>query len=43
MDIMGIRAGLRSGSELQALASNLPVVRELLKGDAIARVKDASK
>jgi enoyl-CoA hydratase len=43
MEIMGIRTGLRSGSELQALASQLPAVRKLLEGDAIARVKEAGK
>jgi enoyl-CoA hydratase len=41
MDIMGIRAGLRSGSELQALASRLPAVQALLRGDATQAVKDA--
>jgi enoyl-CoA hydratase len=43
MEIMGIRTGLRAGSELQALAAQLPSVRALLRGDAIASVKDAAK
>ncbi len=42
MEIMGIRTGVRAGSELQAIASNLPVVRALLEGDAVAGVKKAS-
>jgi len=42
MEIMGIRAGLRAGSELQALASKLPAVRALLAGDASASVKQAA-
>jgi enoyl-CoA hydratase len=43
MDIMGIRAGLRAGSELQALASNLPAVQALLTGgDPSATVKQAA-
>jgi enoyl-CoA hydratase len=43
MEIMGIRTGLRAGSELQALASNLPAVQELLKGNAIDSVREAAK
>ena len=43
MEIMGIRAGLRAGSELQALASQLPAVQALLRGDAIASVKHAAE
>jgi enoyl-CoA hydratase len=43
MEIMGIRTGLRAGSELQALASNLPVVRALLEGDATAAVKGVAE
>jgi enoyl-CoA hydratase len=43
MEIMGIRTGLRAGSELQALASNLPAVQELLKGNAIDTVKGAAR
>jgi enoyl-CoA hydratase len=43
MEIMGIRTGLRAGSELQGLAAQLPSVRELLRGDAIASVKDAAR
>jgi hypothetical protein len=43
MEIMGIRTGLRAGSELQALAAQLPSVRALLRGDAIASVKDAAQ
>jgi enoyl-CoA hydratase len=43
MEIMGIRTGVRAGSELQGLAAQLPAVRALLKGDAIAAVKDASQ
>jgi enoyl-CoA hydratase len=42
MEIMGIRTGLRAGSELQALASQLPSVRALLAGDAVDAVKKAS-
>jgi enoyl-CoA hydratase len=42
MEIMGIRTGLRAGSELQALASNLPSVRALLAGDALSSVKNAA-
>jgi enoyl-CoA hydratase/carnithine racemase len=42
MEIMGIRAGIRAGSELQALASNLPAVKALLAGgDAVGSVKQA--
>ena len=42
MEIMGIRAGIRAGSELQALASNLPSAKALLAGgDAVASVKEA--
>ena len=41
MEVMGIRTALRSGSELQALASNLPAVQALLAGDPIATVKGA--
>jgi enoyl-CoA hydratase len=44
MEIMGIRTGIRAGSELQALASNLPAVRALLAGgDAVASVKQATE
>jgi len=43
MEIMGIRTGLRAGSELQALASQLPAVQALLRGDAIASVKRAAE
>ncbi len=43
MEIMGIRTGLRAGSELQALASNLPAVQALLQGNAIDSVKEAAK
>jgi len=42
MEIMGIRTGIRAGSELQAIASNLPSVRALLAGDALASVKQAA-
>lgn len=42
MEVMGIRTALRSGSELQALASSLPEVRALLAGDPVARVKGAA-
>lgn len=43
MEIMGIRTGIRAGSELQGLASQLPVVQALLQGgDAVASVKRAS-
>jgi enoyl-CoA hydratase len=44
MEIMGIRTGLREGSELQALASQLPSTKALLAGgNPIASVKDAGK
>jgi len=42
MEIMGIRTGLRAGSELQGLASKLPAVQALLAGDAVASVKQAA-
>jgi enoyl-CoA hydratase len=42
MEIMGIRTGIRAGSELQGLASKLPVVQALLQGDAVASVKQAA-
>ncbi|HWS45246.1 MAG TPA: enoyl-CoA hydratase-related protein [Acidimicrobiia bacterium] len=42
MEIMGIRTGLRAGSELQALAARLPSVQALLAGDAVASVKRAA-
>jgi enoyl-CoA hydratase len=42
MEIMGIRTGLRAGSELQGLASKLPAVQALLAGDAVASVKRAA-
>lgn len=43
MEIMGIRTGIRAGSELQGLASNLPAVQALLTGgDASASVKQAA-
>jgi enoyl-CoA hydratase len=42
MEVMGIRTALRSGSELQALASSLPEVRAMLAGDPVARVKGAA-
>ena len=43
MEIMGIRTGIRAGSELQAIASNLPVVQALLAGgDAVSSVKRAA-
>ncbi len=42
MEIMGIRTGVRAGSELQAIASRLPAVQALLAGDAIASVKQAT-
>ena len=42
MEIMGIRTGLRAGSELQGLASKLPAVQALLAGDAVASVKNAA-
>jgi len=43
MEIMGIRTGLRAGSELQGLASKLPAVQALLQGDAMASVKEATR
>ena len=44
MEIMGIRTGLRAGSELQALASQLPSTRAVLAGgNPIASVKNASR
>jgi len=42
MEIMGIRTGIRAGSELQGLASRLPAVQALLAGDALATVKQAA-
>ena len=42
MEIMGIRTGLRAGSELQGLATKLPAVQALLAGDAVASVKQAA-
>jgi enoyl-CoA hydratase len=42
MEIMGIRTGLRAGSELQALASNLPAVQALLQGNPIDSVREAA-
>jgi enoyl-CoA hydratase len=42
MEIMGIRTGIRAGSELQGLASKLPAVQALLAGDAVASVKQAA-
>jgi enoyl-CoA hydratase len=42
MEIMGIRTGLRAGSELQGLAAKLPAVQALLAGDAVASVKQAA-
>jgi enoyl-CoA hydratase len=42
MEIMGIRTGLRAGSELQGLASKLPAVQALLAGDAVESVKQAT-
>ena len=43
MEIMGIRTGIRAGSELQGLASRLPVVQALLAGgDAVSSVKKAA-
>jgi len=41
MEIMGIRTALRSGSELQALASQLPSSRAVIAGDPIQSVRDA--
>ncbi len=43
MEIMGIRTGLRAGSELQALASSLPSSQARIQGNAIASVKDAAR
>ena len=44
MEIMGIRTGLREGSELQALASTLPSTQAILAGgNPIATVKDANQ
>jgi enoyl-CoA hydratase len=43
MEIMGIRTGLRAGSELQALASSLPSSQAMVQGDAIASVKNAAQ
>jgi enoyl-CoA hydratase len=43
MEVMGIRTALRAGSELQALASQLPSTRKLLEGDAVQTVKDAAR
>jgi enoyl-CoA hydratase len=43
MEIMGIRTGIRAGSELQGLASKLPAVQALLAGgDAVGSVKQAA-
>jgi enoyl-CoA hydratase len=42
MEIMGIRTGIRAGSELQGLASKLPAVQALLAGDPVASVKQAA-
>jgi len=42
MEIMGIRTGIRAGSELQGLAAKLPAVQALLQGDAVASVKQAT-
>ncbi len=42
MEIMGIRTGLRAGSELQAIASKLPAVQALLAGDPVTSVKQAA-
>jgi hypothetical protein len=42
MEIMGIRTGIRAGSELQGLASKLPAVQALLAGDPISSVKQAA-
>ncbi len=43
MEIMGIRTGIRAGSELQGLASTLPSVQALLAGgDAVSTVKQAA-
>ncbi len=43
MEIMGIRTGVRAGSELQGLASKLPAVKALLAGDATSSVKQATQ
>jgi len=43
MEIMGIREGVRAGSELQALASQLPSTKAMLEGDPVAQVKAAGK
>jgi enoyl-CoA hydratase len=43
MEIMGIRTALRAGSELQALASQLPSTRAVLEGDPVAQVKEQSR
>ena len=40
MDIMGVRAAIRAGSELQALAAHQPSVQERMR-DALASVKGA--
>jgi enoyl-CoA hydratase len=42
MEIMGIRTGIRAGSELQGLAGKLPAVQALLAGDPVASVKQAA-
>ncbi len=42
MEIMGIRTGIRAGSELQGLAAKLPSVQALLQSDAVATVKQAA-
>jgi enoyl-CoA hydratase len=43
MELMGMRTALRAGSELQALASQLPSTRALLEGDAVESVKKAAR
>jgi enoyl-CoA hydratase len=43
MEIMGIRTGLRSGSELQGLATHLESTKATLRGDAIAAVKSQTE
>jgi enoyl-CoA hydratase len=43
MEIMGIRTGLRAGSELQALASGLPSSQAMIAGNPIESVKNASR
>jgi enoyl-CoA hydratase len=43
MEIMGIRTGLRAGSELQAVASGLPSSKAMIAGNPIANVKDAAR